>query len=72
MKAYEPITRSRRQLAYNIKIERGFLKMLAGLIPFLTGNVLPVLGVGALSGLESAGVQNLIGNGLYLNPLTAR
>ena len=37
-----------------------------GLIPFLTGIVLPDLGVGALSGLASSGVQKLIGNGLYL------
>ena len=35
--------------------------MLAGQIPFLTGTVLPGLGVGALSD-----VQKLIGNGLYL------
>ena len=40
--------------------------MLAGLIPFLTGTVLPALGVGALSGFASTGVQKLIGNGLYL------
>ena len=40
--------------------------MLAGLIPFLTGTVLPSLGIGALSGLTSTGVQKLIGNGLYL------
>ena len=44
----------------------GFLPMLAGLISFLTGIVLPALGVGALSGLASTGVQKLIGNGLYL------
>ena len=47
------------------KIEWGFLPVLAGLIPFLTGTVLPALGVGALSGLASTGVQKLIGNGLY-------
>ena len=35
---------------------RGFLPALAGLIPFLTGTVLPALGVGALSGLESTEV----------------
>ena len=46
------------------EIEGGFLKMLAGLIPFLTASVLPALGVGVLSGLASSGVQNLIGNGL--------
>ena len=49
-----------------MKIEVGFLPMLAGLIPFLTGTVLPALGVGALSGLASTGVQKLIVNGLYL------
>ena len=36
------------------------------MISFLTGTVLSALGVGALSGLESTGVQKLIGNGLYL------
>ena len=40
--------------------------MLAGLIPFLTGTVLPALGVGELSGLAMTGVQKLIENGLYL------
>ena len=44
----------------------GFLPMLAGLMPFLTGTVLPALGVEALSGKASTGVQKLIGNGLYL------
>ena len=48
-----------------MKIE-GFLPALAGLIPFLTGTVLPALGVGALSWLASTGVQKLIGNWLYL------
>ena len=57
---------SRRQLAYNMKIEEGFLPMLAGLIPFLTGTVLPALKVGALSGLASTGVKILIRNWLYL------
>ena len=45
---------------------RRILPMLAGLIPFLTGSVLPALGVGWLSGLASTGVQKLIGNGLFL------
>ena len=49
-----------------MKIDGGFLPALAGLIPFLTGTVLPALGVGALSGLATTGVQKLIGNGLYL------
>ena len=57
---------SKTQLAHNMKIEGGFLPALAGLIPFLTGTVLPALGVGALSGLASTGVQKLIENGLYL------
>ena len=59
------IRMSKTQLAHNIKIE-GFLPALAGLIPFLTGTVLPALGVEALSGLVSTGVQKVIGNGLYL------
>ena len=57
------IRMSKMQLAHNTKIEGGFLPALAGLIPFLTGTVLPALGVGALSGLASSGVQKLIGNG---------
>ena len=40
-----------------MKIEGGFLPMLAGYILLLTGTVLPALGVGALSGLASTGVQ---------------
>ena len=46
------ITMSKTQLAYNMKIEGGFLPALAGLIPFLTGTVLPAFGVGPLSGRE--------------------
>ena len=57
---------SKTQLAHSMKIEGGFLPALARLIPFLTGTVLPALGVGTLSGLASTGVQKLIGNGLYL------
>ena len=62
VKAYEAkqgmtIKMSRTQLAYNMKIEGGFLPMLAGLIPFLTGTVLPALGVESLSGLASTCVQ---------------
>ena len=57
---------SNTQLAHNMKIEGRFFLALAGLIPFLTGTVLPALVVGALSGLASTGVQKLIGNGLYL------
>ena len=60
------IRMSKTQLVHNAKTEGGFLPALAGLIPFLTETVLPALGVGALSELASAGVQKLIGNGLYL------
>ena len=49
-----------------MKIEEGFLAAFAGLIPFLTGTVLPALGVGVLSGLASTGVQKLIANGVHL------
>ena len=61
------IRMSKPQLAHNAKIEGGFLPALTGLIPFLTGTLLPALGAGALSGLASAGVQILIENELYLN-----
>ena len=60
------IKMSKTQLAYNMKIEGEFLPVLVGLIPVLTGTVLPTLEVGALSGLASTGVQKLIENGLYL------
>ena len=71
VKAYEEkkgmtIRMSKTQLAHNMKIEGGFLPALAGLIPFLTGTVLPELGVEALLGPASTGVQKLIWNGLYL------
>lgn len=74
-KAYETgkgvtIKMSKTQIAHNKKIEGGFLPLLAGLatkaIPFLTSTVLPALGVGALSGLTSTGVQKLVGDGLYM------
>ena len=62
MKAYEAkkgmiIKMSKTQMAHNMKIEAGPLPMLAELISFLTGTVVPSLGVGALSGLASRGVQ---------------
>ena len=71
MEAYEEkkgltIRISKKQLAHNAKIEDEFLLALARSIPFITGTVLPALGVGALSGLASSGVLKLIGNGLYL------
>ena len=66
------IRMSKKQLAHNAKIEGGFLSGLAGLILFLTGTVLPALGVGALSVLASSGVQKLIGNGLYIKERKCR
>ena len=62
------IKMSKTQLARNMKIEGGFLSLLAGLafraIPFIAKTVLPALGVGALSSLASTGVQKLVGDGL--------
>ena len=53
-----------------MKTEGGFLGLLAGLasraLPMIAKTVLPALGVGALSGLASSGVQKAMGNGLYL------
>ena len=61
---------SKKQLQHNIKVEGGFLGLLAGLaaraLPFALKTVLPALGVGALSGLASSGVQKAMGSGLYL------
>jgi len=66
-KAYEvgkgiTIKMSKTQIAHNMKVEGGFLQLLAS----LASKLLPALGVGALSGLASTGVQNLVGNGLYI------
>ena len=52
------IKMSKKQLAQNIEIEGGFLPALAELILFLTGTVLPALGVGALSGLANTEYKN--------------
>ena len=64
------IRMSSRQLKHNTKIEGGFLGLLAGLaaraLPMLAKTVLPALGVGALSGLASTGVQKAMGSSLYL------
>ena len=64
------ITLSKTQVKYNLKVEGGFLGMLASLIPrllpVLTKTILPSLGVGALTGLASTGVSKILGNGLYL------
>ena len=60
---------SKKQLKHNLKVEGGFLGLLAGLaaraLPMLARTVLPALGVGPLSGLASSGVQKAMGNGLY-------
>ena len=53
VKAYEAkkgmtIKMTKIQFAYNIKIEGGFLPMLAGLISFLTGTVLPAVGLSSI------------------------
>ena len=57
MKAYEAkkgmtIKMSKTQSAYNLKIEGGFLPMLAGLIPSSTGTVLPALGGWSIIGTQ--------------------
>ena len=74
-KAYESkkgltIKMSFKQLKHNMKVEGGFLCLLAGLaaraLPVLAKTVLPALGVGALSGLASTGVSKAMGSGLYL------
>ena len=64
------IRMSSKQLKHNMKTEGGFLPLLAGLaaraLQMIAKTVLPTLGVGALSGLASSGVQKAMGNGLYL------
>ena len=64
------IRMSSSQLKYNKIQEGGFLGLLAGLaaraLPMIAKTVLPALGVGALSGLASSGVQKAMGSGLYL------
>jgi len=63
------IKMSKTQVARNMKIEEGFLSLLAGsasrAIPLIAKTVLPALGIGALSSLASTGVQKLVGDGLY-------
>ena len=64
------IRMSWNQLKHKMKKEGGFLGLLAGLaaraLPMLAKTVLPALGVGALSGFASSGVQKVMGSGLYL------
>ena len=69
------ITLSKTQLKHNMKIEGGFLPLLAAaasrILPMVTSKILPTvaksLGVGALSGLASTGVNKIFGDGLYLS-----
>lgn len=67
------IKMSRAQVAHNMKVEGGFLSLLAGLaaraLPLLATaakTVLPHLATGALTGLASSGIQKLLGGGLYI------
>ena len=64
------IRMSSKQLKHNMKIEGGFLGLLARLadraLPMMAKTILPALGVGALSGLASSGVQKAMGSGHYL------
>ena len=59
------IRMSSKQLKHKKKTEGGFLGLLAGLaaraLPMVAKTVLPALGVGALSGLASSGVQKAMG-----------
>ena len=61
---------SKKQLKHNLKVEGGFLGLLAGLaaraLPMIAKTVLPALDVGALSGFASTGVSKAMGSGLYL------
>lgn len=61
---------SKTQLKHNLKIEGGFLGALASLaaraLPSIASKVLPALGIGALTGLASTGVNKILGDGLYL------
>ena len=59
------IKMSSNQLKHNMKTEGCFLSLLAGLaagaLPLVAKTVLPALGVRALSGLASSGVQKAMG-----------
>ena len=67
-KAYEggkgiTIKMSKSQLAHNKKVEGGFLGMLASLAARALPMLAKTLGVGALTGLASSGVQKVMGTG---------
>ena len=70
-KAYEngkgiTIRMSSNQHKHNMKIEGLLAGLAARALLMLAKTVLPALGVGALSGLASSGVQKAMGSGLYL------
>ena len=60
------IKMSKSQLAHNMKVEGGFIGMLASLAARALPMLAKTLGVGALTGLASSGVQKVMGQGLYL------
>lgn len=60
------IAMSPSQLRANKRVEGGFLGALMGLATRFLPSILGSLGLGALSGAASAGVQKAIGSGLYL------
>jgi hypothetical protein len=61
------ITLSKAQIKYNLKIQGGFLGMLAGLaarfLPQIASTLLPALGVGAAQELAATAVKKIVGNG---------
>lgn len=56
---------SKTQVSHNMNVNGGILPLLAVLalqaIPFITGTVMPALGVGSLSDLASTGVKKTYG-----------
>ena len=69
MKAYDAKRHDNKNVEIIICLQhenRRIFTNIGWIIPFLTGTFLTALGVGALSGLVSTGVQKLIGNGFYL------
>ena len=61
---------SKTQVKKNVQFKGGFLGMLAGLaaraLPMIAKNVLPALGIGALTGAANSLTQKAMGSGLYL------
>ena len=67
IKTYEGVNikMSKTQVSHNMNVNGGILPLLAVLalqaIPFITGTVMPALGVGSLSDLASTGVKKTYG-----------